>query len=270
VTLALRFLARLPNWLSWRVSGGLAWVWWWVVPVRKKLAVRNFSAAFPGEKPGPALRQSVRSMIEGYVEFVRENRTPSLKYRFSNFEMLCARAKDGKGALVLTGHGGAWELLGRACAKELNLPITLIVRRPASARTRDWVERLRESSGMQLLPPEGSFFDACQAVREGRVVVCLLDQRHNGGLKVPFFDRPAKTSKGLALMAYRTGVPVFGAWAFREGLGHHHFVLYSAFDMSGDVGEDTASFAAFTEARIRECPAHWLWLHARWRDGGEV
>ena len=268
MSLGLRVLAGLPLRLSSGIAVGLAWLWWWVVPVRKRLAVQNFERAFPDRRAGPALRQSVYSMIHGYIEFAREHRRPTARYRFSDFESLRERVQDGKGALVLTGHGGAWELLGRACSVELGLPITLIVRQPTSPGTKAWIEGLRCSAGLELLPPEGSFFAACRAIRQGRVVVCLLDQRHNGGLNVPFFGRPAKTSKGLALLAYRTGAPVYGAWAFREGFGQHHFVLHPPIALSGCVAEDTASFAAFTEARIRECPTNWLWLHARWRQGG--
>jgi len=243
----------------------MSWVWWWVLPLRKRVAKENFQHAFPDMRPGPALREAVASMILGYAEFLRGTRKPCLDFEFQGFEPLLERTKSGKGSLVLTGHGGAWELIGLASARDLKLPVTLIARRPTSASARRLVARLRAAAGLEILPPEGSFFQASKALRAGRVVVFLLDQRHNGGVPVPFFGRPALTSKGLALLAKRTGSPVFGAWAFRRGVGKHRFVLSEALLVEGEPDEDTARFMAFTEARIRECPEHWLWLHARWR-----
>jgi KDO2-lipid IV(A) lauroyltransferase len=205
-------------------------------------------------------------MVLGYAELLRESRKATLEFDFQGFEPLIERAAAGQGSLVLTGHGGAWELIALASARELRLPITLIVRRPTSASAERMMERLRCSAGLEMLPPEGSFFAASRALAAGRVVVFLLDQRHNQGIAVPFFGRPALTSKGLALLAKRSGLPVFGAWAFREGVGRHRFVLSEPFSLQGEVQADTALFMAFTEARIRERPAHWLWLHARWRQ----
>ena len=266
---ALWAFSRLPLWLSSAIARGLAWVWWLLVPVRRSVAKDNLRHALPEESAGPLLRESLHSLILGYVEFSKESRAPFLEFEFEDFEPLCERAERGEGSLVLTGHGGAWELIGLACARELNLPISLIARIPSNASTRAAVDELRKSYGLEVLPPEGSFFQAAQAYEQGRVVVFLLDQRHNRGLPVPFFGRPAWTSRALALLVKRKNAPVFGAWSYREGLGGHRFRLSPALHLSGEVEQDTAQFMGFLEDRIRERPAHWLWLHDRWREPKE-
>jgi KDO2-lipid IV(A) lauroyltransferase len=260
------FLAWAPLWMAAGFSRLVTWLWWWVFPYRKSLAVKNFSLAFPDLAPGPALRESLASMILSIAELQREVRKPKLLLEFTGFEPLVQRAKNGEGSLVLTGHGGAWELLGLAASRNLGLPITVIVRHISSPAVRSVIEKMRETSGLEVLPPVGSFFSASKALAQGRVVVFLLDQRHNQGLNVPFLGRPALTSKALALLAKRSGVPVFGGWARREGRGHHHFELWGPLDTQGEVQQDTAMFMEFTEKRIRERPAHWLWLHDRWKD----
>jgi len=97
------------------------------------------------------------------------------------------------------------------------------------------------------------------------VVVFLLDQRHNQGQPVPFFGREAWTSRALALVAARSGCPVFGAWAWREGLGRHRFVVEAPLETTGDLVRDTSLFMSFYAAHIAARPASWLWLHDRWR-----
>ena len=258
-------LSRMPLAVAQAFCWGLAWIWWLVVPVRKATARENLQNAFPDLHAGPVLRESVKSMLMGYVEFARESRGASLEMEFQGFEKLVERTSRGQGSLVLTGHGGAWELLGLASARELGLPISLIARVPSDASTRAAIRTLRESYGLEILPPEGSFFQAAQAYDRGRVVVFLLDQRHNRGIPVDFFGRAAWTSRALALLAQRKQAPVFGGWAYRAGTGHHRFSLEGPLELTDDVTSTTRVFSKFIEGRIRECPAHWLWLHDRWR-----
>ena len=261
----LWLLSRLPLRVSHGVCGLLAWVWWLVLPIRRSTARENLRQAFPGMNAGPTLRESVRSMLLGYVEFSAESRRSVLELNFQGFESLVDRAERGQGSLVLTGHGGAWELLGLASARELRLPISLIARVPTDASTRATIRSLREAYGLEILPPEGSFFQAAQAYERGRVVVFLLDQRHNRGIPVEFFGRPAWTSRALALLAKRKEAPVFGAWAFREGIGRHMFRLEGPLPLGSEIEDNTQRFSEFMASRIRERPAHWLWLHDRWR-----
>ena len=96
-------------------------------------------------------------------------------------------------------------------------------------------------------------------------MVFLLDQRHNRGIPVEFFGRPAWTSRALALLAKRKEAPVFGAWAYREGLGRHMFRLEGPLPLGSEIEDNTQRFSEFMASRIRERPAHWLWLHDRWR-----
>lgn len=264
------FLAWAPLWMAGAFARLVSWIWWCLVPYRKTLAVTNFSLAFPGLPPGPALRESMASMILSIAELQHELRKPKIRLEFTGFEPLVERSKNGEGSLVLTGHGGAWELLGLAASRNLGLPITVIVRHISSPAVQSMIGRLRATSGLEVLPPANSFFMASKALAEGRVVVFLLDQRHNTGLAVPFFGRPALTSKALALLAKRSGAPVFGGWARREGRGHHHFELWGPLDTQGRAQEDTEKFMEFTQNRIVERPAHWLWLHDRWKDSGEI
>ena len=205
-------------------------------------------------------------MFLSFVELLRYERSTYDGFELVGWDNLIDRANRGVGSLVLTGHGAGWELVGAVAATKLNLPITVIVKRPSSPNSARIIERIRTSFGLELLEPEGSFWLASQALARGRVVVFLLDQRHNGGISVPFFGRDALTSKGLALLSKRSGVPVFPAWQVRLGTGRHLFEIFPAMGLSGDVMEDTSLFMRFYEERIIENPAGWLWLHDRWRD----
>ena len=258
-------LERVPLAVSAALLRAVVLVWWGLLPVRKKLAVKNFSNAFPSLAPGPSIRGGMRSMLLGYVEFFRAMRGASVDWRFRGFGPLVERHRRGEGSLVVTGHSGAWELMGLAASRDLGLRVTVIARRPSSVAVREKLAELRRDAGFEVLAPEGSFFMAAKAFDEGRIVVFLLDQRHNTGEPMEFFGRLAWTSKALALLALRKKAPVFGAWAHRRGIGQHDFVLYGAIPLGGGVVEDTQKLVGFTEDRIRERPGEWLWLHDRWK-----
>ena len=263
-------LVRLPLFVVGGFAWLVSWTWWGVVRTRRSLAVENLRRALPEESPGPVLRTMMRELVLAMWEGLRHRHRALPGLAFEGLERLADRASRREGSLVLTGHAGAWELFAFSVARDHGLPITLIARPPAWAPARRLLQEVREGAGMEILPPEQSIWRVLAALREGRVVVFLLDQRHNKGEPVSFFGREAWTSRALALVAARSGCPVYGAWAWREGLGRHRFVVEPALAISGDVRRDTALFMSFYEEHIAARPASWLWLHDRWRRPEEA
>jgi KDO2-lipid IV(A) lauroyltransferase len=102
------------------------------------------------------------------------------------------------------------------------------------------------------------------------MVGILLDQNATRaeGVFVPFFGVPACTSKGLAVLALRTGAPVLPVVLRRDPDGQGHCMDVGAPippPPDGDVATYTAAFNQVLEATIRRAPEQWLWMHARWR-----
>ena len=237
----------------------IGWLWWTLVPIRKRLAIANLQAALPDVPPGPTLRRAVGGLVAGYVELLSGRQA-----RVVGAEQITG------GALCLAGHGEAFDVAITSAAA--HLPVTIFVRTPANRMAAWVVERLRRRSGLELLPPRGSMDRAYDAVRRGRVVVFVQDQRHNTGLAVPFFGRPALTSAAFGAMAWRTRAPLFGGWPTRDPDGRLRVTIEP---LGVAIPEDRdEAIAALTEAsqrfyedRIRAAPHGWLWLHDRWRGG---
>jgi KDO2-lipid IV(A) lauroyltransferase len=111
------------------------------------------------------------------------------------------------------------------------------------------------------------------ALARGAMVGILLDQNasRREGIFVPFFGRPASTSRAMALLAVRTGAPVLPIFARRQPDGRHRVIIRpplappTANDREAAIVDLTARCAAVIEAAIREAPEQWLWMHGRWR-----
>lgn len=256
--LAARTPLGVASWLA-RLLAGL---WWWVVPVRKRVAVANLRACFPGLPPGPTLRRTVAEILLGYVELLQLD---TVQFEWAGAELIRERRDRGLGSLVLCGHGGSWDLVAAAVPKAHDLDVSMFVRRPSDPGVNALIERVRVERGLKLLPPDESMPALYAALERGGTVALALDQRRNSGIPVPFFGRPAWTSPGMAVAALKTGTPVFGLWQQRVGVGHHR-VRLEPLALVGDVEQDTATMNRFYEDRIRETPHGWLWLHDRWRQ----
>lgn len=187
-------------------------------------------------------------------------------------EHLTAAAKTPGGVLMLTAHFGNWELLGLAHTLS-GLPLTVVVRPLDSALLNRLAERLRARTGTELIAKRRALRPVLEALRRGRMVGILLDQNaaRGEGVFVPFFGRPASTSRSLALLSLHTRRPIVPVFIHREQDGRHRVVVEPALvppaanSPEAAIVELTAECARRTEATIRRWPEQWFWLHRRWR-----
>lgn len=190
--------------------------------------------------------------------------------RLENAEPFLEQVRQGRPALMVSAHFGNWELIGDAM-RRLGIEISAVVRPLEGALNAAIVEnRLR--SGVELIPARGAIRGTLEALKRGRAVGILLDQvvPAHQAVFVPFFGRPAATSPLAALVALRTGAPLFVVMGVREGpLIRAHFegplALPSTGDRDRDVQALTAEMTARIERYIRLHPEQWMWLHRRWK-----
>jgi KDO2-lipid IV(A) lauroyltransferase len=174
--------------------------------------------------------------------------------------------------LVLTAHLGNWEFLSVA-HRLTPYPLAVVVRPLDIPWLNGLAERLRRKAGVELIDKREALRPVLAALARGAMVGILLDQnavRHEG-VFVPFFGRPASTSRAIALLAIRTGAPVIPIFARREPDGRHRVTIRpplappAAGDRDEAIVELTARCTEEIEAAIRQAPEQWLWLHGRWR-----
>src|SRR5690606_19800241 len=140
----------------------------------------------------------------------------------------------------------------------------------------DRVLAARERLGVGVIDFQRATRQALHALRAGRAVAFAADQ-HAGrsGLWVPFFGRPASTYRGPALMALRTGAPVFLSIPLRMPDGMYEITLEPieierTGDMDLDVLRLTEAYSLRLEAAVRANPEQYVWQHRRWRTPPRV
>ena len=264
-------VSRTPLPLAAALSWVASWLWWTVVPVRRKLGVANFRAALPGLDPGPPLRQMLRGIILGYFELFREIHRPgTVTLAADRVQEIVERSRKGRATLVLATHLGSYDLIGGLLVRRTGVPSTVIVKVPRSPALAGLLERVRNGYGLEILPNKrGSMAEVYELVARGQLIGFFLDQRLTRGIPVPFFGRPALTAPSLAVAAAKTGEDVYFLEYWREGVGKHGCRFHGPLPTAGTVEENTAAYTRCIEEAIRRRPHSWLWLHDRWKGAPE-
>jgi KDO2-lipid IV(A) lauroyltransferase len=247
---------------------------------RRRIALANLAQAFPGmtEAERRSLcRRSCQHLGLVFVELCAILSRPLddflSRITVEGREEHLDRAMRAHGrVLALTAHLGNWEVLSVA-HRITPYPLAVVVRPLDAGWLNPLAERLRLRTGVELIDKRKALRPILAALARGSMVGILLDQNaaRSEGVFVPFFGRPASTSRSVALLALRTGAPVVPIFARRERDGRHRVIVRAPLDVP-EEGDREAMVTALTgrcteviETAIREAPEQWLWVHNRWR-----
>ena len=179
------------------------------------------------------------------------------------------RELKGRGLFIMSGHYGNFELMAARMGREN--PVDFLVKPQSNAAVDERINRLRRESGVGIISTHGGVKNVIRALRAGRWIAIVGDQDARGqGVFVPFFGRLASTPQGPARLSLQLGVPIVFGTPRRAPDGRHALILEPPHWPEGPPDDEhvralTAWHASVLEARIREAPEHWFWLHRRWK-----
>ena len=251
----------------------------------RAIAHTNLALAFP-EKDAAwrerVLREHCRSLARVIVDFAR---LPQLdeEWALSHIEFnelaqyrAVQRNASGKGALLVTGHLGSFELMPfymAACES----PIAFVVRNFKHKRIDDWWNRVRSARGNVVIPRKGALKGILKSLEQGVNVGVLFDQnvRRENAVFVNWFGKPASTTKAVGLAALRLKTPVLVFTIKSLGNDRYRLIMreVDCRDLYHDTERDKESrilelthrCVFVFEDLIRDDPAGWFWLHRRWK-----
>lgn len=182
-------------------------------------------------------------------------------------------ALSGRGAIIITGHYGNWELLGHLIAC-FGLPIAAVMRPLDNVYLNDYLVRNRATHGLKLLNKSGATAQAEALLRQGYLVGFIADQdAGRKGLFVNFFGRPASTYKSIGLLAMHTRVPIIVGYARRTGSTFHYEVVAKRIihpeeweSQPDPLRWITQTYTEQIEIIARCDPTQYLWIHRRWKS----
>jgi KDO2-lipid IV(A) lauroyltransferase len=241
-------------------------------------ALSNLKLAFPewtDERRAEVALRVFEHFGASLLDFLRaESRSGSdcLKgVEIEGLEHLREALDQGKGLLLIGAHFGNWERLP-SILRSQGIELYVVARGSNDPKLDELVARLREASGVSVLPRGNAARAILKALRENKAVGLLPDQ--NGfETFVTFFGKPAGTTLGPAVMHLRSGAPLVPVYCAR--LGTDRFRVWAEaplkpVDGMQDVQDAlTQAVNDSIERAIRAYPDQWLWFHDRWKSARE-
>lgn len=274
VTGLSRILGSCPRGLVLPLCAGLGVIGSVICAKDRRLIQAHLRLAFPGldrVARERLLGRAFRAMALNAMDGMRFLHRPAPELRdlveVRGAEHLTRAVRAGRGAVVVTGHLGPWELFAGYFA--LSVPLTVVARPAKDPRLEDLLAQLRARFGVRVAR-ERDVRTLVTALRAGEVVGIVCDQaRKSEGVWVPLFGHPAWMPVGPAKLARRTGAELIVGGMARVGWQRFVITLGEPLpDRGADpagLRQSTAEIACNLESLVRENPAEWIWMYDHWR-----
>jgi lauroyl/myristoyl acyltransferase len=206
----------------------------------------------------------------------------SLRIERPEQDAVLTALRAGRGAVVVTGHLGCWDIAAKALTEE-PCPVNLVMARESDATTQAFVASARERSGVKVVFADASVFSSLglvRALRRNEIVAIQLDRAAGaGGVRsLPFLGAPAPFPSGPFVLARMAGAPVIPVFAPRLGRRHYRIQIGDPVEVPRSAREPAAldrvmlAVIAQLEGMVRRYPWQWFQFAPFWPepDGGEA
>lgn len=243
----------------------------------RRIVRTNLIIAFPQQTSWQRLRMSFRFFLNLGKTFTelgalwlwkKEQLLPLVK-EVRGQAYLDQALAEGKGAMLLCPHWGAWELMGVYWSARYG--ITNLYQPPDYPELADFVKSSRERMGANLVPTDVSGVRALlSALKHNQLIGILPDQDpgKTGGVFAPFFGKPANTIVLVGRLLKRNQSPVLFTVCERLSWGRGYRVhILPASEQIHDP-DDILTASALNqgvEACIHLEPSQYVWNYKRWK-----
>jgi KDO2-lipid IV(A) lauroyltransferase len=248
--------------------------------VRRNVTLINLKNSLGDQKNVKELKKIGRRAYENIGKsMVEYSLFPSLNKKkisklveFEGAENFDEALKRGKGAIVVAGHFGSWELMG-AATRQRGYPVDFLVGEQHNILVDDLMNDYRKSMGIGIIKMGAAAKGIIKALKNNRFVAMLSDQdAGNDGTVVDFFGRPASTPKGPAAFALKMNAPIILGFIIRGNKEKQKIIIEKPIfiekseNKEDDIRKLTQAYTSVLEHYIRKYPDHWFWPHRRWKS----
>lgn len=278
--LFVRLISRRTAFWLFEKLGAVAFL---LVPDVRNKMIRHLTIAFGEEKSPKEIRALAKaSLVQLARNAVDAVRLPIYTWndlqqlvQIEGVENLDAPLQQGRGAILVTGHIGSWEVLAATIATK-GYPLYVVGARLYDPRLDRLLLKMRASGRYRNIPRGGSTKKLLEILHKGKVLGILIDQDTRVvGAFVPFFGREAYTPVGAAILALKTGAALVPVYIHMDSSYRHHVRILPEMEpqRTGDTRRDavatTAELTRILESFIRTVPTQWVWMHERWKTRPE-
>jgi len=264
---------------SRKLSGFLTFIFYYLIPIRKKTVLENLTNAFPEydeKKIQNIAYNAYKSFLTAFIEILYLPKISRQELETAvdcpNKDLIEIKFKEEKGVILLSAHFGNWEYVAASVALQLNLPFSVVVKPQRNPYVSDWMNNVRTRWNNDIVSLGLSIRKIYQTLKEKKIVAMVADQRGpQESIKVEFFGRKVSVHVGPVVLALKTGAPILYGIPVRQKNNNYKIVMHEISkdnlpeDDEEKIIELSQRHTAYLESFIRKHPEQWLWMHKRWK-----
>ncbi len=256
------------------LSSYLGKVFFHIFKIRKNVAKNNIKKAFPlwtDEMVNVTLKKSYTFFSKNLIDFIGFPKTwENTVYNVNGLELLNKHFDRGNGIIMVTGHFGAWERLGKWLGDYAKLFTGIAFKQKNLGAHKFFIEQ-RELSNTKHIFKKESFEKMYKVLKLNGILGLVSDQdAGKNGTFVDFFDTSASTPKGAALFFLNTKSPIVFATCVQILPTEYKIEflpveIEEKYIQSKNVEKITQTYTSILESYIKKYPEQYFWFHKRWK-----
>ncbi|NIZ61274.1 lauroyl acyltransferase [Sedimentitalea sp. CY04] len=206
-----------------------------------------------------------RTLIELYAGQPFVERALAAPISGPGLAALEAARAEGRPVILVTGHFGNYDaarsnLIGRGHK------MGALYRRMANPYFNDHYVRSIEQIGKPMFEQgRRGMMEMVRHLKGGGIIAIVADLHSNGGEKIDFFGKPAKTSIVPAELALKYNAALIPVYAIRQDNGLDFEITMHEEIPHSDPVTMTSAICDDLEVLVRQHMGQWFWIHRRWK-----
>jgi KDO2-lipid IV(A) lauroyltransferase len=255
-------------------------LFFYVIPIRKKVVIRNLSFAFPDKNQSEIKQLALQNYISIAISFLEislfgnmsKEQVLNLSEKVDFTEVLNS-GSEKKGQILLTAHFGNWELGALLVGLNMNKCVTVLAKDQKNKLVAGRLREMRERFGNREVYLGVAVRELYKTLLNGNPIGVVADQRapKSIGIKVEFFGRETYVFSGFGNLALKLHAPIFILLITRQSDGKYKILFEEISydnlpdDKDGAIQILTQRYISILEANIRKHPEQWFWMHNIWK-----
>ncbi len=270
-----RLFSTLPRFLSLFLGRGLGLFLYFIVPLRKRVALINLKVAFP-EKTNYERKQILKKCYMHFGMLVSEFlRLPKLnKSNISNIIKLDFNTKkildNNRPGIIMTGHFGNWEMFLPVLGYN-NYKVSGVAQVQKNKAGQKFFSWLRKCPNTNIILKKSSIKSISDTLDNQNHLILISDQYAGSkGTENIFFNHLTSTPKGAAIFHSKKNVPIILIFIFMNT--DYSYSIYSKELISKnekgnqklDIVDINQIYNQELEKIIVQNPEQYFWFHKKW------
>ena len=275
--LILKPLSLLPYWVLYGISNFLAFVFYYLLPYRKKVVLQNLKNSFPNKSEkeiNKICKKFYAHLCDLIVESIKlfsiSNEQILKRFKVNNPEILQPYFDRGQSLIIVGGHYNNWEMLAAGIDQQVPHDTVGLYSKLSNAFFDDKMKSSRSAFGLRMVTSKDSFAYFKEKHDTPRMTIFGADQSPTYSKSVywtTFLNQETAVALGTERFAKKYDMPVAYGTINKEKRGHFSLDLSILCESPKDTeeGEITAQHTRKLEEQILAQPEYWLWTHKRWK-----